>query len=413
MSSIHEDSANGSSQDLSPGMQDRMPAQQHQNSASRMTVSPARAPTSSIVASPQYIQQYQTLMDHQRQVFDEERTLWHTERSEMQERIAELEASLRRYEANSSSQISSPTEPTGSGKSSVWNPAHYNGLAKKFTGNEFWRGSGGKSDAQPTRTFANQADQLLKVEDRLPIIEEDSMAYRPKAASFPINSIDSRTLGKASTRGIGTDKNLDGITFRESTLVPTITGSLMTSQVTLPQRSPSPTRVSPGSIPLPSSLLIAPPDPYTKDAGHTPLARRSEYNLDGSSGALSGGLATPTQPERERPPLEPRASAIHMPLERDNSYFPSVEGDNDGDIELREPLGLKDNAVADEEFLDIVDSKLLQATQSKALEPSKSDRETIHKDKSFDQPEPEPKLRIKKSMNFGSQFGASSCGKGF
>lgn len=353
-------------------------------------------------------------MDHQLQVFEEERALWHTERSEMQETIARLEASLSRYETVSSSQVSSPIEPNGSEKTSPWSSSSglYSGLTKKFTGDEFWRGSGGKNDAQPIRTFNNPADPLLKVEDRLPVISEDSVVYRPKAASFPINSIDSRTLGKAGTRGIGTDKNLDGITFRKGTLVPTITESLMTSQVPPPHQPPSPSRVLSGSIPTPSSLLIAPPDPYTKDAGHTPLARRSQHSLDGGS-ALSTGLVTPTQPEVERPPLEPRASAIEMPSERAESYFPSIVGEDDGDTELQEPLGLKDSAVANNEFLDMVDSRLLQVAQSKTLEPSESDKENIDEGKSFDQPEPEPKLRIKRSMNFGSQFGASSCGKGF
>lgn len=409
---MYDDSGSGSSQDLSPRIQDRVPVPQPQSSVGRKA-SPTRTSTSFLVASPQYVHQYRTLMDHQRQVFDEERALWHTERSEMQERIARLEASLRRYQAISSSQVSSPIEANGSGKSSSWNSGHYDGLAKKFTGDEFWRGSGGKNDAQPTRTFTNAVDQSLKAEDRLPVIVENFVASRPKAASFSISAIDSRTLSKASTRGIGTDKNLDGITFRKSIPAPTITESLMRSQVSLPPQSSSPARVSSGSVPMLSSHLIGHPDPYTKDAGHTPLARRSEFNLDGGSSALSSGLATPTQSEIERPPLEPRVSAISMPSERADSYFPHIEGDNDGDTKLQEPLGLKDNDVANDKFLDMVDSKLLQVVQSKTLEPSEPDKENIGEGKSFDQPEPEPKLRIKKSMNFGSQFGASSCGKGF
>lgn len=353
-------------------------------------------------------------MDHQRQVFEEERALWHTERSDMQEKIAKLEVSLRRYEAISSSQVPSPIEANGSRKSGFWKSETYDRSSKNFTGDEIWRGAGGKSNAQPTRTFANQADQLLAVENRLPVIVEGSAAAKPKVAYFSNKSIDTRPVGKASTRGIGTDKNLDGITFKESVLAPTIAESLTTSQVSLPVRSTSPAGGSSGSAVAPSSLLIAPPDPYTKDAGHTPLARRSEYNLDGSSGAaLSSGLDTPSQPEVERPPLEPRASAIHIPTECDDSYFSCTEGDNDGDMELQEPLGLKDNAAGDDAFLNRVDSRLRQVAQSETLAPSGSDKEGINEDKGFDQPEPEPRLRIKKSMNFGSQFGASSCGKGF
>ena len=352
-------------------------------------------------------------MDHQRQVFEEERALWHTERSDMQEKIAKLEVSLRRYEAISSSQVPSPIEANGSRKSSFWKSETYDRSSKYFTGDEVWRGAGGKSNAQPTRTFANQADQLLAVENRLPAIVEDSAAAKPKVAYFSNKSIDTRPVGKASTRGIGTDKNLDGITFKESILAPTGAESLTTFQVSLPVRSKPPTGISSGSV-APSSPLIAPPDPYTKDAGHTPLARRSEYNLDGSSGAaLSSDLVTPSRPEVERPPLEPRASAIQIPSECDDSYFSCTEGDNDGDSELQEPLGLKDDAAGDDAFLNGVDSRLRQVAQSETLEPTEPDKEGINEDKGFDQPEPEPRLRIKKSMNFGSQFGASSCGKGF
>ncbi|MCJ1470827.1 hypothetical protein MMC07_009474 [Pseudocyphellaria aurata] len=391
-------------------MRDPEPVQQFRSTASQTTASPTRTSTS-LVASPQYMHQYRTLMDHQRQVFEEERALWHTERSEMQEKIARLEASLDRSQATSSSHVSSPGGPNGSGTSSSWNPGHHNGLAKPFTGEEFWRGPGGKNDAQPTRTFTNLADQSLKVGDRLPIIVENSKVYTAEAVSFSTDA-DSRSLSKASTRGIGTDKNLDGITFRKTT-VPTITESLITSQDPLPHQSPSPTRVSSGSILTPVSLSMAPPDPYTKDAGHTPLARRSEYSLNGGQDARSGESATPPRLELERPPLEPRASAVRMSLERADSYFPPIEGDNDGDTELKEPLGIKDNDVANDEFLNMVDSRLRQVAQSTTLGPSESDKENIDEGKSFDQPEPEPKLRIKRSMNFGSQFGASSCGKGF
>ena len=402
MPPIYEDSGDGSSQDLYPKMQDRVPAQQLWSSANQLSASPTM-PISSLVASPQYVQQYRTVMDHQRQVFEEERALWHTERSEMQEKIARLEASLGLYQVGCSSQGSSPIEPNGSGQSDSWN--YYNGVTKTFTGDEFWRGAGGKNDAQPKRTFANSADQSLNVENRLPMIVEESMAYRPKVDSFSISSIDSRPLGKASTPGIGTDKDLDGITFRTST------ESLMASRVSLPHQSPSPTGVSSGSMPKPSSLSRALADPYTKDAGHTPLARKSGYTLDGGLGTVSSELPTPIQPELERPPLEPHASAIQMPSERADSYFPtSTEGDNDGDTELQEPLGLMDNCAANDEFLNMVDSKLLRVAQSKTSDPSESDKENME---SFEQPEPEPPLRIKKSMNFGSQFGASSCGKGF
>lgn len=416
MASTCEDGENRPIDPMSPQTSARAPLHQHTNSMSRHIRSPTKPSTSIHVASPRYVHQYRDLMDKQRQTFDEERALWHTERTELQEKIFQLEASLHRYQAISSSQVSSPIEANGSEKSHSFSPAAVDESRHTSTGDEFWRGSGGKSNARPKRTFSDSSNQSLKMEDRLPIISEDPNPHKPKAASFPIDSIGSGSLRKAGIRGIGTDKNLDGITFRKSSLAPSISESLTTPQPSLSNRSPSPTRVSPGSITIPPFLLTEPDDPYTKDAGHTPLARRSQYNPDGKPSALSSGLATPTEPEVDRPPLEPRASAVKVPSERTESYFPNLEEDMDGDVELQWPLGLKNDKAEDKTFLNELDSKLLQAARSKPAEPperSESDKENVGEDKSFIQPEPEPKLRIKRSMNFGSQLGAANCGKGF
>ena len=400
---------------MSSQISDCVPLQPYANSASRRIRSPAKPSTSTHVASPHYVHQYRNLLDKQRQVFDEERALWQTERTELQEKIYQLEASLHRYQAISSSQVSSPIEANGFEKGHPFSPEAIDGSRHTSTGDEFWRGSGGKSNARPKRTFSDSSNQSSKLEDRLPMISEDPDSQKLKAASFPIDSIGSGSLRKASTRGIETDKDLDGITFRKSSLAPSITESLTTPESLL-RRSPSPTRLSTKSNVFPPFLLTEPVDPYIKDAGHTPLARRSEYILDGKSSALSSTSATPTRPEVERPPLEPRASVFKVPSERTDSYFPNLEDEMDGDVELQEPLGLRNSKVEDKTFLTELDSKLLQAARSKTAEPpepNESDKENVEEDKSFIQPEPEPKLRIKRSMNFGSQLGAANCGKGF
>lgn len=249
-------------------------------------------------------------------------------------------------------------------------------------------------------------------------------------------------LRKPSVSGTELDKNLDGINFRSTTLSPVLAKKVMTPQSPSP-RSPSPSRLSPRTIQLPSSKLEEPIDPYTKDAGHTPLARRTYLNGDGASSEGDG--ATPTQPELGRPPLEPHVSFAKLPSERSDSYFPVAEDESqveedksrdgedksrdekdrsrdaednsrDEDPELRGPLGLNNKQGEDNQFLNELDSKLLQAARSGSFSPPSVglDRKDFPKEegKDFEQPEPEPRLRIKRSMNFGSAFGAKTLGKG-
>ena len=182
---------------------------------------------------------------------------------------------------------------------------------------------------------------------------------------------------------------------------------------------------------MPPSKFEAPVDPYTKDAGHTPLAPRAYCNTDGASS--DGDGTTPTQHEMERPPLEPHASRAKLPSERSDSYFPIAEEEpldenhntqdkedefRDEDPELKGPLGLdngKNEGEGDKHFLNELDSKLLQAARSDAPSPSGTDlgsESSLEHEKDFEQPEHEPKLRIKKSMNFGSALGAKPFGKG-
>jgi len=84
--------------------------------------------------------------------------------------------------------------------------------------------------------------------------------------------------------------------------------------------------------------------------------------------------------------------------------------DIDENLELKEPLTLHNDVAEDNSFLHELNSKL-EVAKLENLEPT-----VVHLEKAVtavDQPEQEPKLRIKRSMNFGSQFGSSACGKGF
>ena len=406
--------------------QGRASRQQSVPSASRLPGSSSRMFISPQVASARYVKQFQALMEHQRHTFDEERALWNIERMELHEKITQLAGSLHQYQAISPSQISSSINSSDSEShrnSSVWSLLSKDGssdTSTDTTGDEIWRGP--KTDVQPTRTFSDPTTQSTKPRgrDRLPSIAEDTTCGRKDSSDLQSG------LRKPSVSGAQTDKSLDGINFKSSTFSP-VPDKVMTPQSPSP-RTTSPSRLSPGTIQLPSYRYDSPLDPYTKDAGHTPLARRTYFHIDGASSEGDG--ATPTQPEMERPPLEPHVSFAKLPSERSDSYFPVVDRESrddkdtsrdgeetspDEDSELKAPLGLNSYKGDDEQFLNELDSKLLQAARSEEFSPSGvgSDKESfLDNDGEFEQPEDEPKLRIKRSMNFGSAFGAKTCGKG-
>ena len=365
-------------------------------------------------------------MEHQRRTFDEERELWNIERMELHEKITQLEKSLRGYQAISSRQISSPIKNSNiasQDKSSFRNLLGKDGsnpTSEIATGNEIWRGS--KPDVQPTRTFSDPMIHYTKPGDRsrLPSIAEDTTCGRKDPSDVQTD------LRKSSVSGAEIDRNLDGINFKSRVLSPASAKKIMTPQSPSPWTS-SPSHLSPKTIELPSSVLNAPLDPYTIDAGHTPLPRRINLNADGASSDCNE--ATPTQPEIERPPLEPHASFVKAPSERSDSYFPVVENESqeedfrnredksrDEDPELKGPLGLNSSGGEGNQFLHELDSKLEKIARTKTSVPPSVglDAETspAKDDEDFEQPEPEPQLRIKRSMNFGSAFGAKTCGKG-
>ena len=400
----------------------RVPLQQSVASASRLPGPLSRSSPSPQLASTRYMNQFHALMERQRKVHDEERALWYTERTALQEKIAQLENSLRRYEAFSPSQVSAPVERSGSGAStfsSLLNPAVSRQTSTSTTGDEVWRGP---NDVQPTRTFSEDSSQSSKP-DRLPSIAENA----------PISSRDRResseySIGghhKPSIDGAKIDKDLDGITLKIRGLAPSIAPkNIMTPQSPSPQ-SPSPSTVSPGTVEPPPSTLGVPEDPYTKHAGHTPLARGTYLNNDGASSTGSAEGVTPTQPEQEVPPLEPQHTRVKMPSERSDSYFPQVsEETTEEDPKLQGQLGLANDDSKDGPFLSALDAKLEAAARKKGTYPDavagaadQDGRAALggnggEEDAEFEQPEPEPQLRIKRSMNFGSAFGCKNCGKG-
>ena len=131
---------------------DRLPSQSSTNQ-----MAPASQTTSvPQLASARYVRQFRAFLDHQRELFNEERALWQVERSELQDHIVRLEESLREARIMSSSR----TSPSGTSLScrsfSSLSAASRSGNVGG-TGDEFWRGAGGKTDAHPTRVFSSMS----------------------------------------------------------------------------------------------------------------------------------------------------------------------------------------------------------------------------------------------------------------
>ena len=403
----------------------QLPLQQQVSSASQMPASPAKGSFSTHIASSQYVAQHRTFVEHQRSLHDEERALWHLERQELHNKISELEATIRQLQSKSSVELNSPRGGIPPGTFGSFSSNRGSQTTSGSTGDEFWRGAGGKSDSIPTRTFSESSDFSTTIDERrMPSIAEHDSDGTPIASLAPISRVisheSSNSHHRPSIDGAKIDKNLDGISFKSAALPPFILKSVITPQSPSPLQSPLSTRHSPQRLELSASNLLEANKLYTKDAGHTPLARGASVYSNGTSDQV-----TPKLPDAEEGRFEPRPSVAvsRPPNERSDSYFPQAPetiDEADEDPILKDPLGLQNDKSGDKSFLGELDHKLLQVARSNTFSPSEtSELEGPNKenksqadDKSFDQPEPEPKLRIKRSMNFGSQFGAKSCGKG-
>lgn len=412
----------------------QLPLQQSVSSASHIPPSPSKKSFSSHIASYQYVQQHRIFLERQRELHDEERKLWHLERQELHTRISNLETTVRQLQQKSTSQHSPPdrffnSTPMIFGSDSSNNSSR---TTNGSTGDEFWRGAGGQRDSIPTRTFSDATDYSTnKAEDRhLPSIAENEVAAPVVSSSAGISrAVSNESNGRrrrSSIDGAQIDKNLDGISFKPNAPAPFIFHKTKSSQplsppsplvfnkITLSQ-SPSPPSPNSGpaspqkSLEIPSPINVCIDDPHIRHAGHTPLARGGSVYSDRSSSEV-----TPKLPDSADGHPEPRPSVAvsRPPKERSESYFPPPPETIDEDPELKGPLSLQNGKPDDKSFLQELDSKLLQAARSHAVRPSvPSEPESL--DKAHDEADHEPKLRIKRSMNFGSAFGATSCGKGF
>ncbi len=411
-----------------------------------------------------YIENSRNINEQLRHTHETERKAWNIERTALQSRIAELELQLnkardpKRRSSNDSSAASA-----GSFRSDFRNTQYSSALpngtlasrktseSALFSGPPVWRGP--ESTPPVTRVFSNDDDV-----NHLPSISEDE--------PFPSLSKEVSPTTKGRTFSIPVeqiDKTLDGIALRStgpgvtSSFVPMISSPHGGSpgRISSP-RPPRNTASTGGSLNVQTKHLLDPLDErLRRHAGHTPMAFDGALSTD----ATSTNAASPSQTE----PPEP-APSIRPPLrpsEKSNSYFlPDTisqietarqeaiaeEGESEAqpqleagdDPALTGPLMLDPSAKshAATTFLDQVDAKLMEAAAS-----SRERSDTVTTDENevpgpppatgavtngsktandgsrsaggeADRPKEKeidtdgPVLRLKKSTNFGSAWGA-------
>ncbi|KAL8733258.1 MAG: hypothetical protein Q9166_002275 [cf. Caloplaca sp. 2 TL-2023] len=349
--------------------------------------------------------EYKALLDSHHSDFVARKAQWDKDRDGLMTQIGHLQDTLRMLRAYSSGSQPTSTNalhkaPTRHG--SYPGTGHTN--LKENTGNQVWLGSGGQPGAVPASRVFSEPFVSTQSPGRLPSIAENIPPSKSgRTFSEQLNL--SMSTYKPSVIEPATQKHFDGINFK-SAANSSGSRSAQSGRSTDPSSS---SRESPKTLQLPPTLEM--PNNLTKDAGHTPLPR-TNLALDGS--AIESDLVTPTQqPEHNRPRLEPLPSTTRPPTERSDSYFPPGADD---DPVLKEPLSLKNEGPDSQRFLAEVDSKLHLAAKTLTPPTAVSVSESsvgryAQEDFGFDQPEDEPKLRIKRSMNFGSQLGGFTIRK--
>lgn len=369
-----------------------------------------------------YFEHCRNVNEQQRQAYEQERQAWAIERTALKTKIADLEFRLNK--ANGGRRRMSNDSPYGSGnsfKTDFHIPAtigHHNGIRHQTFSNaplEHLKQEYSKPVWEPasplpaTRVFSHDDDV-----QHLPSISEDGPATRlsPQRSNenkpIPIQQI---------------DDTLDGITVKSEGVKSSFNKIISPIIVA---RSPSPKEqiIEPPKMLLETSNLLDPLDAkLRKNAGHTPLA----FDESLSSLGTTNGQPTP-QPEvpkdpapTKRPPLRPSENSqsyfstddIHAPapetiLEEDE---PEPQFEPEDDKPLTGPLMLdaSGKSQASHIFLDQLDHKLEEEVRkslspSPAHSPAPSQQSTKTDDENF------PRLRMKKSTNFGSAYGAKAPG---
>jgi hypothetical protein len=391
------------------------------------------------------------VFEDERKLFEGERKLWNTERALLKAKIADLEAvanrskSEKRKYSNESTKSStqsfrsdlerSPNSDSGSKAPSI-----------SHASPPIWEGP--ENMARASRVFSEpntlvtnpfSEDQIKHTNGHLPSISENGSFPALEKEISPFSLPPGRALSvPISIDKI--DKSLDGITLKSTALAPSFVTTVRTPDTMTPQRSRSPNAKSAvgGGMRVEMDRLLSPLDEKLKlHAGHTPMA----FDAEGSTGPTSNHSTEIPTPVQEKPPA-PASTAYRpppRPSEKSGSYFsfsaddaqesktkhegeddqmPKSNYENDEkeneDPELTEPLVLSSNNDHGQSnaFLSTLDAKLMM--EAKKYVKSPDSNPTDEKDWSdtpgSTQDDEGPKIRMKRSTNFGSAFGSNRCG---
>lgn len=307
------------------------------------------------------------------------------------------------------------------------------------TSKEVWLGTGGQSDSKPTNISEVSSSHVSKQAERRGGIAESGPS-KDSNATFVMGT-------GISVPRKDQMRDFDGILFKENIRAPPIAESLRAMQSVAPDHFQSVARGIPAADAKPRTLLPSPMLPDGTNAEPPP-----QVPPEWDSSAVSSTLATPVRTDPKKLSREPFPSAAKRPSERAHEDVPRLKSDKaSGDVELKGPLGLKNNKAEDSVFLRELNSKLNEAAKardaheadkskehdSKAGNAEEADKSKEHDSKARDvgeaskskehgskedvgirKPQPgvesevEPALQLKPTLNFGTPFGTPHCGKG-
>jgi hypothetical protein len=362
--------------------------------------------------------------ERERDMFEKERKLWNAERTMLKSRIADLEfTSNKTNTGRRRSSNDAPNTSTVSFRKDL-------GQGSSFPSLRASRGSSETNGIPPvwetpdmgttvTRVFSYDEQQLqsrksVSISNGLPSIAE----------SVPENPVSPRSIPVPVTM---LDSSLDGITLKSAGLESSFV-QVISPTSTSPPQPPSPgPRIHEEEKILRVDLdgLLSPTDVnLVKNAGHTPM----EFGNPAAGGETASDIESRTSPEIEASTLKDNSVSGSRPSrppfppsEQSGSYFASIlEIENDeearhknGDVELKGPLTMehKHEEGRDNQFLDQLDARLLaEAQRPRGVSNAESEGKNgvVKIDDEVD--DGGPRLKLKKSMNFGSAFGSMKCG---
>ncbi|KAK6373865.1 hypothetical protein LTS17_007834 [Exophiala oligosperma] len=382
-----------------------------------------------------YMEQCRMLNNQLREAHDCERRAWDIERTALKARISELERRLSR--SRDSKRRSSNDSSDASLRSFR---AEIKPLSR--TSNRARASSDSSGGAPPIW----QGPEVLPPVTRV-FSHEDTAGHLPSISEneqFPSLSKEISPTSQKEVENVPVpveqvDKTLDGITLKSAGLASTFDTGITSPQFASPAHTPSPQPKRPLDeiLQVDVKSLLSPLDEKLKrNAGHTPMA------FDGtlSSGTDSTNNLTPKQENpvepapTKRPPLRPAensdsyfsfSSAIPDPVEKAQEAIPEQvepepQHEAEDDPSLQGPLMLDSSAKSEaaNAFLEKVDAMLSEeaAVRSRYETALSDDNDEMKSAEASEKPhtqdpDDEPRLKIKHTMNFGSAWGGDMPGR--